>query len=175
MSALQTRLGYLWRKTSPSHSSAVLGALSSIFFDKELNMMQLHAIPTKPRRHTLGKIPALLGDCIAALALAACSQQGAAPGASAASGDQLAATVASAGPSRLVFATVRNVGPLNPHMYSPNEMYAQNMVYEPLVKYTKEGKIIPWLTESWKIHLLAAISYVHIYPSILLQRFCIAR
>lgn len=114
-------------------------------------MMQLHAIPTKPRRHTLGKIPALLGGCIAALALAACSQQGAAPGASAASGDQPVATVASAGPSRLVFATVRNVGPLNPHMYSPNEMYAQNMVYEPLVKYTKEGKIIPWLAESWEV------------------------
>ena len=28
-----------------------------------------------------------------------------------------------------------NVGPLNPHLYTPNQMYAHSMVYEPLVKY----------------------------------------
>ncbi len=26
-----------------------------------------------------------------------------------------------------------NVGPLNPHLYTPNQMFAQSMVYEPLV------------------------------------------
>ena len=95
------------------------------------------------------RIPAMLGGCIAALALAACSQQGAAPSATA-SGDQPAAN-ASTGPSRLVFAMARNAGPLNPHLYSPNQMYAQEMVYESLVKYTKDGKVVPWLAESWEI------------------------
>lgn len=96
------------------------------------------------------RIPAMLGGCIAALALAACSQQGAAPSATA-SGDQPAAASASTGPSRLVFAMARNAGPLNPHLYSPNQMYAQEMVYESLVKYTKDGKVVPWLAESWEI------------------------
>lgn len=104
----------------------------------------------------LQRLPLILGGCAAALALAACSKQGAAPAASsatasAASAAQPAAAAAAAGPSRLVFAATRNVGPLNPHMYSPNQMYGQNMVYEPLVKYTKEGKIVPWLAESWEI------------------------
>lgn len=30
---------------------------------------------------------------------------------------------------------------LNPHGYSPNEMFAQNMVYEGLVDYTENGVI----------------------------------
>ena len=97
----------------------------------------------------LQRLPLVLGSCVAAMALAACSQQGSSTAASGASGTQAAA--ATSGPSRLVFAAARNAGPLNPHLYSPNQMYAQNMVYEPLVKYTKEGKIIPWLAESWEI------------------------
>lgn len=44
-----------------------------------------------------------------------------------------------------------NVGELNPHMYSPNQMFAQGMVYEPLVKYAKGGAIEPWLAESWTV------------------------
>jgi nickel transport system substrate-binding protein len=32
-----------------------------------------------------------------------------------------------------------NVGPLNPHLYTPNQMFAQSMVYEPLVKYQADG------------------------------------
>ena len=97
----------------------------------------------------LQRLPLVLGSCVAALALAACSQQGSSTAASGASGTQAAA--ATSGPSRLVFAAARNAGPLNPHLYSPNQMYAQEMVYEPLVKYTKEGKVIPWLAESWEI------------------------
>ena len=53
--------------------------------------------------------------------------------------------------ARLTVATTSNAGPLNPHQYSPNQMYAQAMVYEPLVKYTESGKVIPWLAESWKV------------------------
>lgn len=44
-----------------------------------------------------------------------------------------------------------NVGPLNPHMYSPNQMFAQAMVYEPLVRYMPDGKVAPWLATAWKI------------------------
>jgi nickel transport system substrate-binding protein len=44
-----------------------------------------------------------------------------------------------------------NVGPLNPHLYSPNQMFAQAMVYEPLVRYLPDGKIGPWLAASWTI------------------------
>jgi len=44
-----------------------------------------------------------------------------------------------------------NVGELNPHKYSPNQMFAQGMVYEPLVKYAKGGAIEPWLAESWTV------------------------
>lgn len=36
-----------------------------------------------------------------------------------------------------------NVGPLNPHLYTPNQMYAQSMVYEPLVKYQADGSVKP--------------------------------
>lgn len=50
----------------------------------------------------------------------------------------------------LNFAVSKNVGPLNPHGYSPNEMFAQNMVYEGLVDYTENG-VIPKLANSWDI------------------------
>ncbi|MCQ7058466.1 nickel ABC transporter substrate-binding protein [Escherichia coli] len=42
-----------------------------------------------------------------------------------------------------------NVGPLNPHLYTPNQMFAQSMVYEPLVKYQADSSVIPWLAKSW--------------------------
>jgi nickel transport system substrate-binding protein len=49
----------------------------------------------------------------------------------------------------LVYSHTSNVGPLNPHLYSPNQMFAQTMVYEPLVRYAEGGRIIPWLAEKW--------------------------
>lgn len=51
----------------------------------------------------------------------------------------------------MVFSWQSNCGPLNPHLYSPNQMYAQNMLYEPLVKYAPDGGIVPWLAEKWDI------------------------
>lgn len=86
--------------------------------------------------------------CAVALTLAACSK-GTPPSASSAS--QPPAAVAESSASRLVFATARNVGPLNPHLYSPNQMYGQEMVYESLVKYEKDGRVVPWLAESWEM------------------------
>ncbi len=53
-------------------------------------------------------------------------------------------------PDTLVYSWNANVGPLNPHLYSPNQMFGQAMVYEPLVRYSADGKIIPWLAERWE-------------------------
>ncbi|PKA32132.1 nickel ABC transporter, nickel/metallophore periplasmic binding protein [Cedecea lapagei] len=54
-----------------------------------------------------------------------------------------------AAPDELTTAWPVNVGPLNPHLYTPNQMFAQSMVYEPLVKYKADGSVIPWLAKSW--------------------------
>lgn len=51
----------------------------------------------------------------------------------------------------LKFSWPSNVGPLNPHLYSPNQMFAQAMVYEPLVKYQADGTVAPWLAASWEV------------------------
>ncbi|MDR0684174.1 MAG: nickel ABC transporter substrate-binding protein [Spirochaetaceae bacterium] len=51
----------------------------------------------------------------------------------------------------VVYSHPANVGPLNPHMYSPNAMFAQCMLYEPLVKLNDDGSIGPALAESWDI------------------------
>ena len=52
-------------------------------------------------------------------------------------------------PQEMTTAWPVNVGPLNPHLYTPNQMFAQSMVYEPLVKYQADGSIAPWLATSW--------------------------
>lgn len=49
----------------------------------------------------------------------------------------------------LNFSWPSNVGPLNPHGYAPNQMFAQGMVYESLVKYQADGTVAPWLATSW--------------------------
>jgi len=54
-------------------------------------------------------------------------------------------------PKTLVYSWSGNVGPLNPHLYSPNQMFAQSMVYESLVRYGSDGQVIPWLAESWEV------------------------
>ncbi len=51
----------------------------------------------------------------------------------------------------LVYAWSTNVGPLNPHDYGNNMMFAQALVYEPLVQYGEGGKILPYLAKSWTI------------------------
>ncbi|MCC3373711.1 nickel ABC transporter substrate-binding protein [Cohnella sp. REN36] len=45
----------------------------------------------------------------------------------------------------------KDIGNLNPHMYVPNQFFAQAMVYEGLVNYGEGGKIEPSLAESWNI------------------------
>lgn len=50
----------------------------------------------------------------------------------------------------IVFSNFRDIRDLNPHDYS-GEMYAQNMLYEGLVKINEEGKIEASLAEKWEI------------------------
>lgn len=40
---------------------------------------------------------------------------------------------------------------MNPHVYNPSQLFAQSMVYEPLVSYKQGGKLEPALAESWTI------------------------
>ncbi len=65
--------------------------------------------------------------------------------------NHLAAYAADAPADTLRYSWPSNVGELNPHKYSPNQMFAQGMVYEPLVKYAKGGAIEPCLAESWTV------------------------
>ena len=51
----------------------------------------------------------------------------------------------------LTYSWPTNAGPLDPRGYSPNQMYAQAMVYEPLVRYTPQGTLEPWLATQWAI------------------------
>ncbi|NJK44809.1 MAG: hypothetical protein HC933_11455 [Pleurocapsa sp. SU_196_0] len=50
----------------------------------------------------------------------------------------------------LKLAVAKDTGKLNPHDYSSN-FIALSMVYEPLVKYGKGGKIEPALAQSWSV------------------------
>ncbi|WP_407730721.1 nickel ABC transporter substrate-binding protein [Pseudomonas helleri] len=62
----------------------------------------------------------------------------------------ISAYSATAAPT-LTYSWPTNAGPLDPRGYSPNQMYAQAMVYEPLVRYTAEGTLEPWLATHWSV------------------------
>lgn len=61
------------------------------------------------------------------------------------------ATEATAAETTLTYSWPRNGGALNPHLYSPNEMTAQSLVYEPLLKYRADGTLEPWLATAWEV------------------------
>ena len=48
-------------------------------------------------------------------------------------------------------AVSQNVGDMNPQGYNLNQLYAQNMIYEGLVKTDNKGNITPSLALSWEI------------------------
>lgn len=48
-------------------------------------------------------------------------------------------------------AVSQNVGDMNPQGYNLNQLYAQNMIYEGLVKTDSKGNIAPSLAISWEI------------------------
>lgn len=54
-------------------------------------------------------------------------------------------------PKVLKIAYSQNVGPLNPQGYNKNRMFAQNIVYEGLLKADKNGAIIPSLATSFAL------------------------
>ncbi|MBT9383582.1 nickel ABC transporter substrate-binding protein [Pseudooceanicola sp. CBS1P-1] len=54
-------------------------------------------------------------------------------------------------PGVLRFAWAQNVGPLNPHLYAPNQMFAQGMVYDALVRYQPDGTVAPALASAWEV------------------------
>lgn len=45
----------------------------------------------------------------------------------------------------------RDIGTMNPHVYNPSQLFAQSMIYEPLVSYKEGGELAPHLAESWTI------------------------
>ncbi|MEC1525803.1 nickel ABC transporter substrate-binding protein [Neobacillus niacini] len=53
--------------------------------------------------------------------------------------------------SMVTFAWPRDIGEMNPHIYNPSQLFAQSMVYEPLVSYQEGGELKPHLAESWEI------------------------
>ncbi|MDR2350159.1 MAG: nickel ABC transporter substrate-binding protein [Deltaproteobacteria bacterium] len=57
----------------------------------------------------------------------------------------------SADPTTIVYSFPVNVGPGNPHLYLPNQVFMQQMIYDKLVSYGKGGVIEPCLAESWDV------------------------
>jgi len=53
--------------------------------------------------------------------------------------------------SELTFSWSQDVGTLNPHLYDPSQMFAQDMIFEPLVNYDRGGELQPGLAESWEV------------------------
>lgn len=58
---------------------------------------------------------------------------------------------ATTGGKTLTLSWSKDIGNLNPHLYGINQMFAQAMVYESLVQYGENGKMVPCLAESWTI------------------------
>lgn len=67
---------------------------------------------------------------------------------------------------RLNFSWPTNVGPLNPHLYGANQMFAQAMVYEPLVRYQADGTLAPWLAQSWRVSDDGKVYTFHLRPGV---------
>ncbi|XOB63082.1 nickel ABC transporter substrate-binding protein [Campylobacterota bacterium DY0563] len=66
------------------------------------------------------------------------------------SGELLVSTKKEELKSTLTYVNFRDIRDLNPHLYG-GELYAQNLLYEGLVKNAEDGTIQPWLAKSWKL------------------------
>ncbi|MDQ0898897.1 nickel ABC transporter substrate-binding protein [Paenibacillus sp. V4I7] len=91
------------------------------------------------------KLPSIL-MLILAISLAACSTS-----VDKKAGDIDTQKQSETTPKMITMAWNADVGPLNPHLYGPSQVFAQAMVYEPLVDYVEGGKIVPRLAEKWEI------------------------
>ncbi|ANY66180.1 nickel ABC transporter, nickel/metallophore periplasmic binding protein [Paenibacillus sp. BIHB 4019] len=79
--------------------------------------------------------------------LMACTKQEAAPSASSGTTENAAVVTEKA----ITLSWPRDIGTMNPHTYNPSQLFAQSMIYEPLVSYKAGGKLEPMLAESWTI------------------------
>ncbi|MDT0126142.1 nickel ABC transporter substrate-binding protein [Paenibacillus sp. RRE4] len=79
------------------------------------------------------------------LFIVGCSNTGSNKETPSASGDQAASA------KSITMSWPRDIGTMNPHTYNPSQLFAQSMIYEPLVSYQKDGKLEPALAESWTI------------------------
>ena len=52
--------------------------------------------------------------------------------------------------NEITYVNFRDLRNLSPHQYG-GEMFAQNLLYESLVKIKKDGSFAPWLAKSWSI------------------------
>ncbi len=93
------------------------------------------------KRTTLMMVAALL----LLLFIVGCSNKESGSASSSASGDQAASA------KSITMSWPRDIGTMNPHTYNPSQLFAQSMIYEPLVSYQKDGKLEPALAESWTI------------------------
>lgn len=91
------------------------------------------------------KAAVLLGGLLLMFALTACSGSGDQKATAGQSSDD------SASAKSITMSWPRDIGTMNPHTYNPSQLFAQSMLYEPLVSYGKDGKLEPALAESWEI------------------------
>ncbi len=66
----------------------------------------------------------------------------------------------------LVYSHFANAGPLNPHLYSPNQMYAQELLYDGLVQLADDNRIEPALAETWDISPDGLVYTFHLRPGL---------
>lgn len=83
------------------------------------------------KRSTLMMVAALL----LLLFIVGCSNKESGSASSSASGDQAASA------KSITMSWPRDIGTMNPHTYNPSQLFAQSMIYEPLVSYQKDGKL----------------------------------
>lgn len=87
----------------------------------------------------------LLGGFLLLIALTACSGKEGNKVSAGQTGD------AAASSKSITMSWPRDIGTMNPHTYNPSQLFAQSMLYEPLVSYGANGKLVPALAESWDI------------------------
>ena len=78
----------------------------------------------------------------------------------------LCCTSVSAASQRIVYSWSSNAGPMNAHMYAPNQMFAQRMVFDPLVGCGHDGSPQPALAESWEISEDGRVYTFHMRPGV---------
>ncbi len=69
-------------------------------------------------------------------------------------------------PKSITMSWPRDIGTMNPHTYNPSQLFAQSMMYEPLVSYQFNGKLTPALAKSWDISKDGKVYTFHLRPNV---------